>query len=269
MTTPGLIINVDPASLTSTELKNAFAILSNLPSLKEFNNVKEVLNLTIPDVLGPTTLSTFLRFCINSEFDLSSEGVRRFKANNPPLNPDLPILGETAKVYYKKLGFEEDAGDDCPWMEIAKAELAARVREFPGDADNPRIVEYHKTTTLPMPFKNDDETAWCSSFVNWCLMKADIKRTKNAMARSWENWGTKLTTPRYGCIVVFWRISRTDGRGHVGFFIEERDDEIVVLGGNQGDAVTIESFPKNGRTRRGTPMGFLSYRGLKPEDRMG
>jgi len=249
-------LNLDPASLTSTELKNGFAILSNLP-LDKFNTVKRVLNLTIPDVLGPTTLSTFLRFCLNSGIDLSSAGVRRFKAAHPPLNPDLPIGPNTADVYYTALRFDTPNPLDCPWLDFAKGELASRVREFPGDADNPRIVQYNKSTTLPFGMRNNDETAWCSSFVNWCMMKADIKRTKSALARSWENWGDKLNVPRHGCVVV---LKRGDPpKGHVGFFLEKDGSKIVLLGGNQGDAVSVREFDEG---------NLLSYRWPKDSDRL-
>lgn len=258
MSTPGLIISVDSASLVSAELKNAFAILSNLPSLDEFNNVKKVLNLAVPNELGFTTLSTFLRFCVASGLDLSNEGVRLFKANNPPLDPDKPILGNTAMVYYKAL-FDKDLDSGCPWMEFAKAELAASVREFSGSADNPRIVEYHRATTLAVSDSTNDETPWCSSFLNWCMMKAEIKRTKSALARSWLTWGDKLNTPKYGCVVVLWRDSPTSGSGHVGFFVKSQGDNIILLGGNQGDAVTQAPFPRS---------RLLSYRWPEVGDRL-
>lgn len=250
------VINVDPAFLTSTELKNAFAILSNLP-LERFNKVKRVLNLSIPDVLGPTTLTTFVRCCVNAELDLSSEGVRRFKSEHPPLNPDLPILEITAGVYYDVLNFDADMDGQNAWMEFAKAELTNRVREFPGDADNPRIVEYHKSTNLPFGIANDDETPWCSSFVNWCLMKADVRRTRNAMARSWLNWGEELQQPRYGCVAVLTR--GNPPKGHVGFFLGNGSGRISLLGGNQGDAVTVRQFSED---------ALLSYRWPRAQDRL-
>jgi uncharacterized protein (TIGR02594 family) len=254
MTTPGLVINVDSVFLNSTELKNAYAILTNLPSLETFNTVKNVLNLTIPNVLGPTTLAAFLRFCINSGFDLSSEGVRAFKeAQN--LNPNKPILEVTATTYYKELGFENDSSD-TPWLVIAEGELANRVREFPGDPDNPRIVQYHQSTTLKgSSLGEQDETPWCSSFVNWCMMKADIKRTKNAMARSWLNWGDKLSTPKYGCVVVLKR--GVPPQGHVGFFLKEDATRIHLLNGNVSNSVTKTWLSKS---------DLLGYRWPKAED---
>lgn len=254
-----IVNNVDPSLLNSTELRNAFAILINL-SDEKFNRVKEALNLSMPGVLGPTTLQAFARFCARAGLDLSSEGVRRFKTEHPPLSPDLPLGPKTAEVYYEALGFERDVDEATPWMTFAKAELAARVKEFPGDPDNPRIVEYHRTTTLNASDASNDETSWCSSFVNWCMMKADIRRTKNAVARSWLNWGREIDEPVYGCVVVYWRISKTSSNGHVGFYTGETDTHILNLGGNQSDAVSIAKYAKD---------RVLSYRMPRDEDRLG
>lgn len=115
------------------------------------------------------------------------------------------------------------------------------VQEIAGDADNPRIVEYHSTTTL---CATDDETPWCSAFVNWCMKQAEEARTKLANARSWLTWGSELKEPQVGCVVVLKRGSSPTS-GHVGFYIETIGDHITVLGGNQGDRVKLSLFPKS------------------------
>jgi uncharacterized protein (TIGR02594 family) len=127
--------------------------------------------------------------------------------------------------------------EEFPWMQIAIAEIG--VKEFNGDADNPRIVEYLSSTNLSKAMASQDETAWCSAFTNWCLEKAGYAGTDSAWARNWLNWGRELKTPRRGCIVVF---SRGNG-GHVGFYMGKSGSNIRVLGGNQGDTVSIASYP--------------------------
>jgi uncharacterized protein (TIGR02594 family) len=103
-------------------------------------------------------------------------------------------------------------------------------------------VEYLKSTTLGRPDNENDETPWCSALVNWVLKQAGVEhRTNLAWARSWLTWGVTTDDPIPGTIVVF---SRGQNSGHVGFFLEEDDDRIKVLGGNQGDAVTISWFSK-------------------------
>jgi len=183
------------------------------------------------------------------------EGVRAFQKlwnqHNPTdLIEEDGLYGteETAPCLEKSPigGFPEeiempDETNNLPWMAIAKNEIG--VKEFTGSADNPRIVEYHAATTYGA---RDDEVAWCSSFVNWCMREAGQTRTGSAAARSWLNWGTILSEPRKGCVVVL-RRGNTNWQGHVGFFNSDGDTpgpDIPVLGGNQGDAVSVSSFPK-------------------------
>ena len=130
-------------------------------------------------------------------------------------------------------------GDGPPWLLIALAEQG--VKEYSGAADNPRIVEYHRSTTLGPRLSNQDETPWCSSFVNWCVERSGYEGTDSAWARSWLNWGQKLTTPRKGCVAVFRRGANS---GHVGFYLGDSTNRIRLLGGNQSDAVNIIEIDK-------------------------
>ncbi len=125
----------------------------------------------------------------------------------------------------------------APWHAIAKAELG--VKEIPGAADNPRIVEYHAATSLKA---SDDETPWCSAFANWCMAEAGINGSGSAAARSWLSWGDPCE-PRPGCIVVLWRVAPDAPTGHVGFLDSLDGDRVWILGGNQGDKVSVAAFP--------------------------
>jgi len=120
------------------------------------------------------------------------------------------------------------------------------VVEFPGAANNPRIVMYHSTT---MGGAAPDETAWCSSFVNYCVEQAGLHGTRSKAARSWhdQSWGNDVTSnPGEGDIVVFSRHGPTQDGGHVGFYLSQDDNSIQVLGGNQGNRVSIARYPKDG-----------------------
>lgn len=134
------------------------------------------------------------------------------------------------------------------WYAVAQAEQKLGVREIAGKRHNPRILEYHATTTLQA---NDDETAWCSSFVNWSFKQVAIVGTRSSVARSWERWGDRIATPRIGCVAVLWRLRADSWQGHVGFYAGESANGILLLGGNQGQRLGYQSFPK----RR-----LLSYR---------
>lgn len=141
----------------------------------------------------------------------------------------------------KYLLLDSEPAEEFEWLLFAIAEQG--VQEFVGDADNPRIVEYLQTTSLGVPANENDETAWCSAFVNWCVENAGIKGSGSAWARSWLKWGQRIDTPRRGCIVVF---SRGESHGHVGFCVGESDTMIQVLGGNQEfEAVNVRSYEKS------------------------
>ena len=120
------------------------------------------------------------------------------------------------------------------YMTIALAEVGQE--EVAGAASNPRIVEYHQSTKLKA---TDDDVPWCAAFVNWVLMKAGLPVTKSAAALSFLDWGIKVKTPKYGDLVVF---DYGHGRGHVGFYVGEREGKISVLGGNQDDSVNVKLF---------------------------
>ena len=126
-----------------------------------------------------------------------------------------------------------------PWLTIARRELASKVSEVRG-GENPRIIEYHASTTLKA---TEDEVAWCSAFVNWCLLQAKFEGTNSAAARSWLNWGNAVDDLVPGDIVIFWRGSPDSWQGHVGFFLEKHQHTISVLGGNQGNSVSVKDYP--------------------------
>ena len=137
-----------------------------------------------------------------------------------------------------------DASGDTPWFDMAKRELGTT--EQSGSArNNPRILEYHASTTLPGNLARIDETAWCSSFVNWCVSRVGLKGTNSARARSWQDWGRKLSDPVPGCITVFSRPSAGPQSGHVAFYVSETATHIKVLGGNQSNQVKESNYPKS------------------------
>jgi uncharacterized protein (TIGR02594 family) len=126
--------------------------------------------------------------------------------------------------------------EEFPWMPVALQEIG--VKEYAGAADNPRIVEYLSSTNLGPIERSNDETFWCSAFVNWCVEKAGYEGTDSAWAKSWLTWGKEVKKPRRGCITVFTR----NGGGHVAFYVSKSSSGIRVLGGNQSDAVNISTY---------------------------
>ena len=132
-----------------------------------------------------------------------------------------------------------DANRDAPWLRVARAELG--VHPFPAGSSNPRITEYHAGTNIA---GYDDKANWCSSFVQWTLASVGIAGTGSALARSWLAWGAPLDEPRVGCIAVLWREDPQSWKGHVGFFLRFEGDDVVLLGGNQLEAVREHRYPR-------------------------
>lgn len=138
------------------------------------------------------------------------------------------------------------------WMDVAESEIG--VKEVSGPGYHPRIIEYFKSTTF---HATSDEVPWCSAFFNWVLMAAGYQRTRSAAAASWLFAGKTLAEPTYGCGVVMRRAGRqesdylklTPGQStyppaHVAFFVSDLGRTVACLGGNQGDAVCSQPFPK-------------------------
>lgn len=168
------------------------------------------------------------------------------------------IVGGAAKAV-------SDNEFDYPWIKWAEKEIG--VKRTGIGAGNPRIIEYWQM--FRMSGIKNEKVSWCSAFVGAALEASGIntnsqdkliyqKRTKDS-SQYWLHWdgGCKLDQAAYGCIAVMTR----SGGGHVGFIIGEDGDNWVLLGGNQGSAVSISKFPKSRFIGYVVPNGYES---LKP-----
>jgi uncharacterized protein (TIGR02594 family) len=134
------------------------------------------------------------------------------------------------------------------WLRVAEAELRRDVVEVPGDEHSPQILAYHAATSLRA---STDEVPWCAAFVCFCLQLAGRETTNSARARDYLGYGVELVYPAHGCIAVLQRgsgaqpgVDVIDAPGHVGFIVGEASpDEILLLGGNQGDRVCVRPYP--------------------------
>ena len=123
-----------------------------------------------------------------------------------------------------------------PWLEIAFKFIG--LKETKGNQHTPEILQFWKE--IKRSGIKDDETPWCAAFVGAVLERVGIKSSRFESAASYLKWGTKLSSPVTGCIVVFTR----EGGGHVGFVTgKDAAGNLLVLGGNQSDAVNIRAFP--------------------------
>lgn len=139
-------------------------------------------------------------------------------------------------------------------LDIALREYG--VEETIGGMHNPRILEYFRE--CGHSWVKDDETAWCSAFINAMALRAGLEYSGKLNARSWLDLGEEIKSPMPGDIVIFWRAHPDSWKGHVGIFInyDEDGEHINVLGGNQANSVCISKYD-NGRL-----LGFRRLRRL-------
>lgn len=140
------------------------------------------------------------------------------------------------------------------WLAAARAKLGTR--EAPGPANSATIMGWAKrlgTKVLGMVY-NADSVPWCGLFVATCMAEAGIPTASIAVrAKSWATWGQEISPKSLapGVVLVFAR----EGGGHVGFYLGEDATAYHVLGGNQGDCVSVSRVAKERCIARRWPTG--------------
>jgi len=129
------------------------------------------------------------------------------------------------------------------------------LKEIPGEQNNPIILGMFQD--LGFNWVQNDETAWCSLFVNWIAWKTGMERSGKLDARSWLDVGEKILTPELGDLVVFWREDPSSWKGHVGIYSGQDREVIYSLGGNQGNMVKTSPYDQ---------YRLLAYIRLRPLD---
>jgi len=128
---------------------------------------------------------------------------------------------------------------DPKWL--IEARLKIGEREIKGPRHNPWIV---RGLAKLKAWWSDDETPWCGFFVAHCIDEAGLPFPKHwYRAKGWADYGSRLRPDRIapGAILVFDRV----GGGHVGFYVGESIRHYYVLGGNQGNKVSIAPISKD------------------------
>jgi len=129
------------------------------------------------------------------------------------------------------------------WYHLASAEIGKR--EVGNTNNGPEITRYRQLAQAGSP-----GDPWCAIFANamFALCKAPaLPGTKSASSQSFrdnQNF-VPVAGPAVGAVAVFWRISPTSGKGHVGFYYGETAQSVYVLGGNEGNMVQIAPMSKD------------------------
>ena len=133
-----------------------------------------------------------------------------------------------------------------PWFQAALHEIG-----FHETGNNQGIDRY-----IAMAHCGASGDPWCAIFANAMLESSGTPGTRSPSSQSFraDPGYVQLSAPALGCIVVFWRISKSSGQGHVGFYRGEDTGHIWTLGGNENDMVQIEALPKDSAT-----FGLIGY----------
>lgn len=116
------------------------------------------------------------------------------------------------------------------------------------------LHEINDKTKLSAWLKSDGKTLgdpsklpWCGDFVDTAIHRALPKEPRPGKlgenlywALNWEHFGVPVEPSLYA-IAYFVR----PGGGHVGFLVGEDDKNYRVLGGNQGNTVSVVSIEKS------------------------
>jgi uncharacterized protein (TIGR02594 family) len=115
-------------------------------------------------------------------------------------------------------------------------------REIHGSEHNPAIIAWAAEVGVASDY-TADETPWCGLFAAVVVQRANWAVPSNPLwARNWQNFGRPVQgRAGLGDVLVF---KRGTG-GHVGFYVADDAEAYHVLGGNEGDAVSIIRIPRN------------------------
>lgn len=148
------------------------------------------------------------------------------------------------------------------WLRHARSLLGTR--EAPGPANNPTILGWARrlgAKVVGMTY-NADSTPWCGLFVANCFREAAPTVTLPSIvvrASAWDAFGVPVAP----CVGAVMRFARPGG-GHVAFAVGEDATHFHVLGGNQGDRVSIMRIEKSRLVACRAPSGWTGPKAPLP-----
>lgn len=139
-------------------------------------------------------------------------------------------------------------------MNITAYDIAERfigLAEVPGSQAEPAILAMLK---LDQQWPDDDQVPWCSAFVNYIAWLLRLPRSKSLRARSWLEVGQPVAIERAQVGFDITVLNREhaladptliEAPGHVGFFAGREGGRLYLLGGNQGNRVSVAPFKES------------------------
>lgn len=124
---------------------------------------------------------------------------------------------------------------------VTEAMKWINTREAPGSADNPQILAWAREEGGDIAKDYDhDSIPWCALFANMILYKVGLKGTGTLWALDFAKWGEPVNGPAVGAFAPMKR----DGGGHIAVVVgRDQHGNLMCIGGNQSDEVSIRPFP--------------------------
>ena len=116
------------------------------------------------------------------------------------------------------------------------------IKETQGPGNTPAIMQWaDEIGGNVRKVYNADAVPWCGLFLAIIAKRSGKPLPESPLwARAWASWGDPAKQAMLGDVLVFVR----NGGGHVGLYVAEDATAYHVLGGNQGDAVSIARIAK-------------------------
>lgn len=126
------------------------------------------------------------------------------------------------------------------WLEAGMQLVGTK--ETPGGGDNKAIINWAKDEggDIAKAYTHDS-IPWCALFANHCLTKTNLKGTGTLWALDFAGKWPSVRLP--GIAVGAFAPMLRDGGGHIGIVVgRDQHGNVMLLGGNQSDAVNIKPF---------------------------
>lgn len=148
---------------------------------------------------------------------------------------------------------------------IAEGLKLLGVAEVVGKGSNKTIIGWRdelNRSGVTISGYSDDDIPWCGLFAAIVAARAGKVPVDGPLwARNWANFGKAADAASLGDVLVF---VRPGGGGHVGFYIAEDATAYHVLGGNQGNRVSISRIAKDRCIARRRPAYRVQPASVKP-----
>lgn len=133
---------------------------------------------------------------------------------------------------------------------IVEARKHIGLLEHRDSDNNPDILKWaHELGGKVEDVYTADSIPWCGLFVGIVVMRARgiHEVVKDPLwALNWGTYGVKAECAKLGDILTFIRrTSEGKKAGHVAFYVGEDNEAYHILGGNQGDRVSIARMKKD------------------------